>query len=122
MRKSWHIVEAPLGKFFLTSDCPVTTVEIVDGQGNPGTGFGKENTVIMFPVTPQHLFLAASPSNQCISLASPKHVDSTNLLTIRFAHTSVYSHVNSAEIKALVDAEINQVVFGQNAFLAASQD
>jgi hypothetical protein len=122
LKKSWHIVEAPPGKFFLTSDCPVTTVEIVDGRGNPGAGFGKEHTAIMFPVTPQHLFLAASAGSQCISLASPKHVDSTNLLTIRFAHTSVYSHVNSAEIKALVDSEINQIVFGQNAFLPASQN
>lgn len=122
MRKSWHIVEAPPGKFFLTSDCPVTTVEIVGGKGSPGTGFAKEHTAIMCPVTPQHLFLAASPGSQCLSVASPRHVDSTNLLTIRFAHTRVYSHVNSAELKALVDAEINQIVFAQNAFLPAAQD
>jgi len=122
MRKSWHIVEAPSEKFFITSDSPVTTVEIVRGQGNPGAGFAKEHTAIMLPVTPKHLFLAASPSSQCISVASPKHVDSTNRLTIRFAHTRVYSHVNSAELKALVDAEITQIVFGQNALLPASQN
>jgi len=34
----------------------------------------------------------------------------------------MYSHVNSAELKALVDAEINQIVFAQNAFLPAAQD
>jgi len=40
-----------------------------------------------------------------------------NLLAVRFAHRNVYASVNSGDIQSLVDLEIDQIVFGQNAFL-----
>ena len=122
MRKTWHVIQAPAGKFFITSDCPVTTVELVDGQVKPGAGFGREHTAIILSVTPEHLFVAASPQITWKSVGDPKLVDSVNLLTIQFAHRRVYSHVNSPEIKTLVDTEINKIVFGVNAFLPATQN
>jgi len=117
LRKTWHVIQAPPGKFFVTSDCPVTTVELVDGQVRPGAGFGKEHTAIVLPVTPEYLFVAASPLIHWKSVGEPRLVDSVNLLTIGFAYKRVYAHMNSPQIKALVDGGINQIVFGRDAFL-----
>lgn len=122
MRKTWHTIQAPPGKFFLTSDCPVTTVELVNGKVGPGAGLGKEHTAIMLPLTPECLFVAASPLMHWPSIGEPRFVDSVNLLVIQFAYNRVYSHVNSPDISALVDAQINKVEFGKNAFLPASQN
>jgi hypothetical protein len=122
MRKNWHTVEAPAGKFFVTSDCPVTTVELVDGEVKPGAGLGKENTAVILTVTPKHLFVAASPRIYWKSVGEPKLVDSVNLLTVCFAHKRVYSHLNLPETKGLVDAYINYFEFGKNVFLPASQN
>lgn len=122
LRKTWHVIQAPPGKFFITSDCPVTTVELADGQVKPGAGFGREYTAITLAVTPEHLFVACAQQLLWKSVGDSKLVDSVNLLTTQFAHKRVYSHVNSLEIKALVDSHINNVVFGVNAFLPASEN
>ncbi len=119
MRKTWHVIEAYPGKFFITSDCPVATVELVDGQVKPGAGFARQHTAIILAVTPEHLFVAAAPQMVWKAVAEPKLVDSVNLLTTRFARSRVYSHLNSPGIQALVDAEMNKIVFGVNAFLPA---
>jgi hypothetical protein len=122
MSKTWHILQAPPGTCFLTSDCPVMTAEFVDNQAMPGAGFGKERTAIMLPVSPQHLFVAASPLSRWKSVLEPRHVHSLNLLTVRFAHKRVYAPMNSLDIKALVDVEINTILFGKNAFLPQNQN
>lgn len=41
MRKKWHTVDAPAGKSFLISDCPVMTAELNGNRVAPGAGFGK---------------------------------------------------------------------------------
>ncbi len=120
--KTWHVLEAPPGKFFVISDCPVTTVEIALGRANPGPGFGKESTTVLLPITPRHIFVASSPATRWKPVGTPVAIDSTNLLTIRFAHERVYSHLNSPAIKGLVDGEINQITFGKNAFVPANQN
>jgi hypothetical protein len=120
MRKTWHTIQAPPGKFFLTSDCPVTTVELANGRVGPGAGLGNEHTAVILAVTPEHLFVASSPMIQWKSVGEPKLVDSVNLLTVQFAHKRVYSHINSPHVKALVDMQINKVRFGENSFLPNS--
>jgi hypothetical protein len=122
MRKAWHTIQAPPGKFFVMSDCPVSSVELVGGQVKPGVGFAKEHAAIILPLTPEHLFVAASPLFQWKAVPDPVGVDSINLLTIQFAHERVYAHLNSPDIKRLVDCQINEVVFGQNAFLPGSSN
>jgi len=118
--KTWHVLQAASGKFFVISDCPVTTVEILPGGAKPGPGFAKDTTAIILPITPQHIFVASSPTIPWKRVGTPTSVDSTNLLTIRFAYKRVYAHVNSFEIKALVDGEINQITFGKDAFVPAT--
>jgi len=118
--KTWHVLQAPPGKFFVLSDCPVTTVEIAGGHVTPGPGFGKENSAIILPLTPEHIFVASNSAIPWKPIGTPVAVDSTNLLTVRFAYKRVYSHVNSPGIKALVDSEINQITFGKDAFVPAN--
>lgn len=120
--KTWHVLHAASGNFFVISDCPVTTVEIVAGRALPGPGFAKDTTAVILPLTPRHIFVASSLTIPWKSVGTPTSVDSTNLLTVRFAHKRVYAHVNSPEIKALVDSEINQITFGKDAFVPASQN
>lgn len=120
--KTWHVPRAPSGSFFVMSDCPVTTVEITGGRVAPGPGFARETTAVILPLTPEHVFVACSGSLPWHSVATPTAVDSTNLLTVRFANKSVYAHVHSPEVKNLVDGEINQITFGKDAFLPSSQN
>ena len=115
MRKSWHTIEAPPGLFFVTSDCPVSTVELVDGKVLPGVGFGKENAAIFLPLTARHVFVASRVGWG--ALADAKFVDSLNRLTVHFAHRNVYGCANSPALQNIVDVGINQLVFGQNSFL-----
>lgn len=117
LAKRWHVLQAPPGKFFVISDCPVSTVEIAPGRALPGPGFAKETTAVFLPITPQHIFVASSPTIPWKRVGSPTAADSTNRLTIMFAFRRVYAHVNSPEVKAVVDTEINQITFGKDAFV-----
>jgi len=119
MRKKWHTVDAPAGKCFLISDCPVMTAELQGNQVLPGAGFGKANTAVLVPLTPQKLFVASPHDRSWRIVAEPRAVDMVNLLAVRFAHRNVYASLNSTDIQSLVDLEIDQIVFGQNAFLPA---
>jgi hypothetical protein len=122
MRKSWHILQAPMGKCFILSDCPVTTVELAPDQQKPGVGFGHALAAIILPVTPQHVFVAAPAISQWKPVVSPRVVDSINRLTVWFADKRVFAHAKSAEIEALVNEEISQIVFGRDAFLPSNQN
>lgn len=120
--KTWYVLQAPPRKFFVISDCPVTTVEIAPGQARPGPGFAKESCVVILPITPTHIFVASSPAISWKPVGTPTSVDSTNLLVVRFADKRVYAPVNSSEIKILVDRELNQITFGKDAFVPAGQN
>lgn len=120
--KAWHVLEAAPGKFFVLSDCPVTTAEIVAGRANAGTGFGRESTTVVVPLTPKYVFFASPPAVHWKLVGPPVAVDSTNLLTIRFAYERVYSHLNSVELRALIDGEINRITFGKNAFVPSDRN
>ena len=118
MRKSWQTIEAPSDLFFVTSDCPVSTVEFVDGKVLPGVGFGKENTAIFLPLSPRHVFAASHVGWP--EIAEPRFVESLNRLTVQFAHQNVYANRDCAAMRVLVDAGINRLVFGQNALLPSN--
>jgi hypothetical protein len=111
------MVDAPPGKSFLVSDCPVMTAELDRGRVLPGAGFGKENTAVIVPVNSGKLFVASPHDRNWMKVATPRGVDMINLQAVQFAHRNVYANVNSLDIQSLVDTQINQIVFGQNAFL-----
>jgi hypothetical protein len=115
MRKSWYTIEAPADRFFITSDSPVSTAELVDGKVLPGVGFAKEDAAIFLPITPRHLFVASRVGWG--EVADPRFVESLNRLTVHFAHRNVYADRDSAALRTLVDMGINTLVFGQNSFV-----
>ena len=117
MTCAWHTIEAPPGTSFLISDSPVVTYEVREGQPFPGSGFGNENTVAMLPVSPKHIWVASPHNLSWRRETTITGVNSINRLIVQFAHRNVYTNVKSDEIRALVDTEIDKIVFGKNAFL-----
>ncbi len=122
LERTWNTLEAPAGKSFLISDCPVITLERKGGQFLPGAGFAKKDTVVLLPLDSAHLFVA-SPRDfgWKQGKAYPAAVDMINKLIVQFAHRNVYASVESDEITALVDSEIDTLVFGKNVFLPGSE-
>ena len=120
LKRPWEVVDAPAGKHFVISDCPVTTMEMNGHQGTPGSGFNKEHTVVLVPITPQKLFLVLPHGLVSQPVTTPRALESINLLTVQFGHKNIYANINSSEIQALVDREINRLEFGKTAFVPNS--
>jgi hypothetical protein len=117
LQKYWHTVRAPEGKSFLISDCPVITGALVGDNIFPGAGFAKENTVVLLPLTPKHCFVAFLRKHPWNDVAEPRGVDNVNRLIVEFGHRNVYANASSIDTQSLVEAKLNKVVFGENAFL-----
>jgi hypothetical protein len=120
LHRQWHTLCAPPGRFFVTSDCPVVTVERKGSEWATGSGFANENVLVLLPLTPEKVFFAAPTHFKVSGVVGPSFVDSINYVVVQFAHRNVYAHLTSDKLKTLVDLEINQIVFGQNAFLPSS--
>jgi hypothetical protein len=117
VKKNWHTVSAPSGKFFVTSDCPVVTVERKEHSWELGAGFEKDNVMVFLPLTPERIFIAASSSFGFKATLPDAAADALNAASVRFAQRNVYADQDSPDLKTRVDLEINQIVFGKNAFL-----
>jgi hypothetical protein len=116
VKKNWHVVSAPSGKYFPTSDCPVVTVERKERSWELGAGFARDNVIIFLPLTPVRMYIAASANFGFKATVPDVAADAFRLATVRFAHRNVYSDRKSEELNNLVDLEINQIEFGKNAF------
>jgi hypothetical protein len=121
LSRAWHTIEAPPGQYFLVSDCPVVTYEMINGKGHTGAGFANENAVTILPVSPTHAFIASPHHLNWRTVATISGAMTLNRLIIQFAHRNVYSNIESAETRAWVDTEIDVVNFGKNAFLPVSK-
>jgi Protein of unknown function (DUF4238) len=118
--KRWFILEAAPGTAFITSDCPVHTanMNLADKTSTLGSGFGHEDTAVVLPLSPTRLFLTGSHKMRWDSAVLTAHdVLAFNTGTVRFADRAAYSLDKSSDIQTLVDQEIGQVVYGQNAFV-----
>jgi hypothetical protein len=118
----WFVFEAAPGSSFITSDCPVQTLNL-NGAGHPitlGSGFGHPNTAVVLPLSP--LFLAGPLGMSWkSSLLGTKDVMVFNEAAVKFAHRSVYVFEKNNEIQTLVDREMNKITFGENAFVPRGQ-
>jgi len=117
-QKVWHIVEAGGSSSFLTSDCPVTTAQIRDRQLFLGYGFGLPTTTVFFAIDTKHLFIATPPQVNWAAFLDPSDVNMINLMTIQYADREVYANEESEEIQRSVQENINQVVFGEHAYIS----
>ncbi len=115
--RDWHTIDAPEGYSFLISDCPVITYEVRGGKPYPGSGFGNETTIVLLPVSPKHLFVASPRRVVWPTVFSPAAMKKVNRLIVQFAHRNVYANAESEDVQKLVDAEINSIEYGINAFV-----
>ncbi len=118
-KERWFILEVASGCEFVTSDCPVQTWAL-NGPKSPvtmGSGFGHQNTAIVFPLSPTRLFFAANGVRWASKVLSMEDTVKVNTATVQFAHRAVYALSRSAEIQALVDRELNKYRFGENCFI-----
>lgn len=118
-KERWFILEAAPGYEFVTSDCPVQTWGL-NGPKAPitmGSGFGHQNTAIVFPLSPRMLFFAGNGVRWSSKVLSVEDTVKANTATVQFAHRTVYALSRSAGIQALVDGELNKYTFGENCFI-----
>jgi hypothetical protein len=119
--KRWFVLEATPSNAFVTSDCPVQTLNLnLTGKDfTLGSGFGHHSTAVVLPLSPTRLFLAGPHEMRWKSnVIDENDVMAFNTSTVRFADRAVYALAKSDEVRALVDREMNQVIFGKNAFVS----
>jgi hypothetical protein len=121
-KERWFILEPAQGLEFVTSDCPVQTWAL-NGPKAPitmGTGFGHQNTAVVFPMSPSKLFFAGNGIRWTSQVLSQDDTVKFNTATVQFAHRAVYGLSKRAEIQTLVELELNKYTFGENCFIPAS--
>jgi len=117
LARDWHTIAAPEGHSFLISDCPVVTYKMQERRIFTGAGFGDENTIILLPVSPNHLFVASPRHGGWPTVFSASDMQYVNRMIAQFAHRNVYANAESEEVQRLVDTEIDAKQFGENAFV-----
>ena len=117
LARDWHTIAAPEGHSFLISDCPVVTYKVQSGRIFPGVGFGDQKTIVLLPVSPNHLFVASPRHVGWPKVFSTSGMQNVNHMIVQFAQRNVYSNVESEEVQRLVDAEIDTIKFGENAYV-----
>ncbi len=117
LARDWHTIAAPEGHSFLISDCPVVTYKVQDGRIFTGAGFGDEKTIVLLPVSPNHLFVASPRHGGWPMVFSASDMQYVNRMIVQFAHRNVYANAESEDVQRLVDKEIDTTKFGENAFV-----
>jgi hypothetical protein len=117
LARDWHTIAAPEGHSFLISDCPVVTYKVQDGRIFTGAGFGDEKTIVLLPVSPNHLFVASPRHGGWPTVFSASDMQYVNRMIVQFAHRNVYANAESEDVQRLVDKEIDTTKFGENAFV-----
>ena len=117
LARDWHTIAAPEGHSFLISDCPVVTYKVQDGRIFAGAGFGDEKTIVLLPVSPNHLFVASPRHGGWPTVFSASDMQYVNRMIVQFAHRNVYANAESEDVQRLVDKEIDTTKFGENAFV-----
>ena len=117
LARDWHTIAAPEGHSFLISDCPVVTYKVQDGRIFTGAGFGDERTIVLLPLSPNHLFVASPRNGGWPTVFSASDMQYVNCMIVQFAHRNVYANAESENVQRLVDKEIDTTKFGENAFV-----
>jgi Protein of unknown function (DUF4238) len=113
----WKIIGAPEGHIFVTSDAPVSTMEVQPNRNIIfGSGLGRDNVAVFLPLNTKKVFMAHQKG---WPMRGPFDVELINTATIQFGHRNVYASYWSAELQVRVDTGLNSIVFGENAFRTA---
>jgi hypothetical protein len=113
---------APEGKFFVTSDSPVFTLQ-PDGAGEArvGMGFGWENVEVYCPLNKKTCFRLKKGLQPMGRLIEEGRVDEINRVTMATAVQYLYSSEGHRRIARLFDERGCKVQVGKNAFMPHPQ-
>jgi hypothetical protein len=113
---------APQGKFFLTSDSPVWTLQS-DGSGEAtvGMGFGWENVEVYCPLNKRTCFRLKRGIKAMGRIIEEGRVDEINRVTMATANQYLYSSEGHRRIARLFDERGCKVQAGKNAFMPHPQ-
>jgi hypothetical protein len=113
---------APGGKFFLTSDSPVWTLQS-DGKGEAtvGMGFGWDNVEVYCPLNKRTCFRLKKGIKRMGRIVEDGRVDEINRVTMATAVRYLYSSEGHRRIARLFDERGCKIQAGKNAFMPNPQ-
>ena len=92
----WSLLDAPVGKFFITSDNPVVLESLLPPEP---VGFASPQAVVSFPLSPAICWVGSwvpgAPERQ---LADPETVDDFNRLRVASAERFFFADRQDADI------------------------
>jgi hypothetical protein len=119
----YEVLYAPKDKFFVTSDCPVHTVQ-PDGKGQAtiGMGFAWPGVEVFFPLNKRAcLRLKKGLRPGRVSIPQRK-LETINNIIMSTATQFLYSNENSRRLSRLFDERGCKVLAGRDAFLVERPD
>jgi hypothetical protein len=113
---------APQGKFFVTSDSPVFTIQ-PDGMGEAtvGMGVGWDNVEVYCPLNKKTCFRLKRAIKAMGRIIEEGRVDQINRITMATATKYLYSSEGHRRIARLFDERGCKVQVGKNAFMPHPQ-
>ena len=111
---------APEGKFFLTLDSPVYTIQ-PDGMGQAtiGMGFGWENVEVYCPLNKKTCFRLKKGIEPMGRIVEARRVDQINRVVMATATQYIYSSEGHRRVARLFDEHGCKVRAGKNAFMTS---
>ena len=103
MRMNWCVCDAPTGRFFITSDVPLSVLTVVDGGRSavPGSGFGLREAEVLFPISPTRCLVLDWKQNQERVQVSGERVDDINRRIACVAEQYIISPFRGPDIERL---------------------
>jgi len=91
-RMSFHILEAPGGLFFTTTDRPLVLFSLMSGSPL-GAGWGNKDVLAVLPLDPKHLLLICYRGKPAVyhTVLSVEDVHFWNIELMKYAANEVYS-------------------------------
>ncbi len=117
----YEVLYAPTGRFFITSDSPVSTVQPqVDGLDTIGVGFGLPNVIVHFPLNKRACLRLRRGVKPEAFHANAYDMDVINHLTMMTATRNIYLPERNRRISRIFDQCGCTVAPGKNAFMLES--
>lgn len=118
----YQALYARQGKFFVTSDSPVYTIQ-PDGRGQStvGMGFGHDHVEVYFPLNKKTCLKLKRGMVSKGRVIEDGHVDNINRMTMVTAAHYLYSSEGYRRIARLFDERGCKVRVGENAFMSTPQ-
>jgi Protein of unknown function (DUF4238) len=119
----YEVLYAPTDKFFVTSDCPVYTLQ-PDGKGQAtiGMGFGWPDVEVFFPLNKRACLRLKRRLLPTSVFIRERRLQMVNDLIMATATQFLYSNENSKRLSRLFDERGCKIRAGRDAFLVKPPD